>query len=209
MDIGADVAVVGPALAVLDADLSFEVRGPAKSTKDAKKQQHMYAAAKEARSLLGLSLPQAQILGELFGGRLSLLDPPRAVSIASLISFLAQWDGQRHLYDQICRVWSTAYQVLAAGHPGAQGDFNFRLFMDGPVASLRRKPARARVIVRNLDVGLNVDAIVSMVHDYTQRMVEELFIKGPQANPQDNPEYHVVSQAAAAAQPPSATFLPS
>ena len=40
--------------------------------------------------------------------------------------------------------------------------------MDGAVARLRRKPARARVIVRSLDLGLNADALVTMVHDYTQ-----------------------------------------
>jgi hypothetical protein len=49
------VAVVGPSLKVLDADLAFEVRGPARSSKEARKQQQKYAAAKEARSLLGES----------------------------------------------------------------------------------------------------------------------------------------------------------
>lgn len=49
----ADVALVGVPLSVLDADLSFEVKGPAKSAAEAKKQQQKYAAAKEARRLLG------------------------------------------------------------------------------------------------------------------------------------------------------------
>jgi hypothetical protein len=49
----ADVALVSPALAVLDADLAFEVRGPAVSAREARKQQAKYAAAKEARGLLG------------------------------------------------------------------------------------------------------------------------------------------------------------
>eukprot|EP00887_Chlorella_sp_A99_P003983 scaffold11.g3983.t1 len=187
VDVGADVALVGPALAVLDADLAFEVRGPARSTKEAKKQQHKYAAAKEARSLLGLSLPQAQVLGELFNGRAALVDPPRPASIAALVAFQAAWDGYPQLYDQALHVLNTAYQVLAQGMRGA-GDFHFRTFMEGPVARLRRKPARARVICRNLDVGLNADGLVSMVHAYTQRMLEELFIKGPQANPHDSPE---------------------
>lgn len=44
---------MGTPLSVLDADLSFEVRGPAKSAAEAKKQQFKYAAAKEARRLLG------------------------------------------------------------------------------------------------------------------------------------------------------------
>ena len=55
----ADVAVVGPTLKVLDADLAFEVRGPARSSKEARKQQQKYAAAKEARSLLGESCGKA------------------------------------------------------------------------------------------------------------------------------------------------------
>ena len=49
----ADVALVAAPLSVLDADLSFEVRGPAKSAAEARKQQQKYAAAKEARRLLG------------------------------------------------------------------------------------------------------------------------------------------------------------
>ena len=250
----ADVAVVGPSLKVLDADLAFEVRGPARSSKEARKQQQKYAAAKEARSLLGescgtpqpamhacvhalrvpplsmpccypchasltnslfrrsifaclpppcprpttagLSLPQAQVLAELFGGRNALLDPPRPATIKQLIAFQAHWDRHPHLYDQICQVssagsvqtiacqhvkwsstkiavsagaaaaatctlegvlpslnshcplaalqvWNTAYQVVAQRQRGV-GDFSFRAFVDGPVARVRRKPARAR-----------------------------------------------------------------
>jgi hypothetical protein len=40
-------------------------------------------------------------------------------------------------------VWTTAYQVLAQRQRGV-GDLDFRAFMDGPVARVRRKPARAR-----------------------------------------------------------------
>ncbi|KAL4421597.1 hypothetical protein ABPG75_010888 [Micractinium tetrahymenae] len=189
----ADVAVVGPALRVLDADLAFEVRGPARTAKEARKQAQKYAAAKEARSMLGLSLPQAQVLAELFGGRGALLDPPRPATIKNLIAFQAAWDRHPALYDQICQVWNTAYQVVAQRQRGAAVDFCFLAFMDGPVARVRRKPARARVIMRNLDVGLNVDDLVTMLHDYTQRTLEEMFIKGPIANTRDNPEYQVES----------------
>ncbi|KAL4450201.1 hypothetical protein ABPG77_010870 [Micractinium sp. CCAP 211/92] len=189
----ADVAVVGPALKVLDADLAFEVRGPARSAKEARKQAQKYAAAKEARSMLGLSLPQAQVLAELFGGRSALLDPPRPATIKNLIAFQAAWDRHPALYDQICQVWNTAFQVVAQGQRGAGADFCFRAFMDGPVARVRRKPARARVIMRNLDVALNVDGLVTMLHDYTQRTLEEMFVKGPIANMRDNPEYQVES----------------
>lgn len=44
------------------------------------------------------------------------------------------------------QVWNTAFQVVAARQrAGAEAaDFSFRAFMDGPVASVRRKPARAR-----------------------------------------------------------------
>jgi hypothetical protein len=49
----ADVAIVGPALSVLDADLAFEVCGPAKTSREARTQQQKYAAAKDARSMLG------------------------------------------------------------------------------------------------------------------------------------------------------------
>ncbi|KAI3429707.1 hypothetical protein D9Q98_005792 [Chlorella vulgaris] len=188
----ADVAVAGPPLKVLDADLAFEVRGPARSAKEARKQQQKYAAAKEARSMLGLSLPQAQVLAELFGGRGALLDPPRAATIKHLIAFQAHWDGHPQLYDQLCKVWNSAYQVVAQRQRGG-GEFSFRAFMDGPVSRVRRKPARARVIMRHLDVALNADGLLHMVHDYTQRTLEELFIKGPLANTRDNPEFLVES----------------
>ena len=52
----------------------------------------------------GLSLPQAQVLAELFGGRSALLDPPRPATIKQLIAFQAHWDRHPHLYDQICQV---------------------------------------------------------------------------------------------------------
>lgn len=205
-------------------------------------------------------------------------------------------------------MFNTAYQLVAqrlggAAFASACSDFSFRAFMDGPLARVRRKPARARcaplrhaacarhacsaalepepaglracsaagppvmpaplssppnpcsrsVIVRTLDVGVNADAVVNMLHDYTavrrglglggvegggmrgergnrpprplpshqrpavpahvvdpppslrtpsrhpshhppcmtraQRTLEELFIRGPVANPRDNPEY--------------------
>ena len=41
------------------------------------------------------------------------------------------------------QVWNTAYQVVAQRQRGV-GDFSFRAFMKGPVARVRRKPARAR-----------------------------------------------------------------
>lgn len=52
----------------------------------------------------GLSLPQAQVLAELFGGRSALLDPPRPATIKTLVAFQAYWDRHPHLYEQICQV---------------------------------------------------------------------------------------------------------
>lgn len=47
------------------------------------------------------------------------------------------------------QVWNTAYAVVAARQGDGVGvagaaDFSFRAFMEGPVARVRRKPARAR-----------------------------------------------------------------
>jgi hypothetical protein len=47
-----------------------------------------------------------------------------------------------------------------------------------------------------MDVAMNVDAAITMVHDFTQRALEELVIKGPVANPKDNPEILQVRSAA-------------
>jgi hypothetical protein len=183
-ELSADVGVVGPALDVLDADIGFEVRGPARSAKDARRQAAHYAAAKEARKLLGLSLPQAQVLAELFNGAASLLSPARSASIAGLISFVASYERFPQTFQSLCRVIDTAYHVLAQ----AQGrtdvaDFSFIQFLAGPVARMRRKPARTRVVVRSVDVGIDVDAVVTAIHDFTQRTIEELIVKGPLTDP--------------------------
>jgi hypothetical protein len=193
VDIKADVALVGPSLGVLDADLAFEVRGPATSAKEAKRQQAKYAAAKQARGLLGLSLPQAQALSMLFNGKNPLIDPQSAsagpVSIRSLISFQALHEKVPKVYRQLCQVLNTGYQVVTEGRRDPQEDsFDFLAFMEGQLWKVRQKPARARVIVRSLDVPLSVDSIVTAIHDWTERTLEEVFIKGPQSHPDETVE---------------------
>ena len=182
----ADVGVVGPSLGVMDADIGFEVRGPARSAKEARKQQALYAAAKEARNLLGLSLPQAQVLAELFSGTGALLDPPRPASIAEFITFQAAYERFPTLYRQLCGVIDTAYHVLAQaqGRGPEVSEFSFIDFLAGPLQRMRRKPARTRVVVRSVDVDVNADAVVTAIHDFTQRAIEELIVKGPLLDPQ-------------------------
>ncbi len=53
VNLSVDLALVGPSLMVLDADVGFEIRGPSKSAKDARKQALRFNAAREARRLLG------------------------------------------------------------------------------------------------------------------------------------------------------------
>ena len=181
----ADVGLVGPALAVLDVDIGFEVTGPAKSAKEARKQQAKFEAAKEARTMLGLSLPQAQILSELFGGKHSLMQPSRVASISNLIAFKAKYDAHPKLFEQLCSVINAAYHMFAKKVSQADvSDFSFKEFMDVSVALVRKKPAKARVVVRNLDISVNADAVVTAIHDFTQRAIEELVIKGPMSDPQ-------------------------
>lgn len=48
-----EIAVVGPPLSCLDADLAFQASGPAAS-RDARQAAQMNAAAQEARGLLGM-----------------------------------------------------------------------------------------------------------------------------------------------------------
>lgn len=184
IDLQADVALVGPALGVLDSDLAFEVRGPATSAKGAKKQQSQYAAAKEARSLLGLSLPQAQVLSALFSGKNALVNPPGPVSIRSLITLQAHLERTPKVYKQVCQVINTAYQVITQGKVDPNREpFNFLSFMEGPLWKVRQKPAKARVIVRSMNIPFNADAIVTAMHDFTQRSLEEVYIKGPLHHP--------------------------
>ena len=180
----ADVGLVGPALTVLDADIGFEIQGPERSTKEASKQKAKYEAAKEARNMLGLTLPQAQILSELFGGRYAMLSPPRPASISNLIALKARYDAHPKLFDQLCTVVNAAYHIFAKKL--AQADvleFSFKEFMDVTVSRVRKKPAKARVVVQNIDISVNADAVVTAIHDFTQRAIEELVIKGPMSDP--------------------------
>ena len=48
-----DIAVVGPALSALDADLAFQDPRTATKAKDARKNAAHFAAAQEARNMLG------------------------------------------------------------------------------------------------------------------------------------------------------------
>lgn len=52
----------------------------------------------------GLSLPQAQVLAELFRGRDAVLELPHSVSIFQLIALQRHFDGQPQLYAQLCQV---------------------------------------------------------------------------------------------------------
>ena len=176
----ADVGLVGPSLSVLDVDVGFEVLGPSKSEKDAKKQQHLFEAAREARNLLGLNLPQAQILSELFYGPAAILKPPRVASISNFIALKASYDAHPEIFRQFCSVVNAAYQVLAQNFSQVDvSDFSFLEFMEGPVSRMRKKPAKARVIMKEMDIAVNADAVVTAVHDFTKRAIEELIIKGP------------------------------
>jgi len=181
----ADVGLVGPSLAVLDIDVGFEVLGPSKSEKDAKKQQHLFEAAREARTLLGLNLPQAQILSELFNGPSAILKPPRVASISNFIALKASYDAHPDILKQFCSVVNAAYQVLAQNFSQVDvSDFSFLEFMEGPVSKMRKKPAKARVIMKEMDIAVNADAVVTAVHDFTKRAIEELIIKGPMPDTQ-------------------------
>eukprot|EP00890_Picochlorum_soloecismus_P005506 jgi/Picsp_1/5957/NSC_03313-R1_hypothetical protein CHLNCDRAFT_56574 [Chlorella variabilis] len=181
----ADVGLVGPSLSVLDIDVGFEVLGPSKSEKDAKKQQHLFEAAREARNLLGLNLPQAQILSELFYGPSAILKPPRVASISNFIALKASYDAHPEIFKQFCSVVNAAYQVLAQSFSQVDvSDFSFLEFMEGPVSRMRKKPAKARVIMKEMDIAVNADAVVTAVHDFTKRAIEELIIKGPMPDTQ-------------------------
>jgi hypothetical protein len=46
--------------------------------------------------------------------------------------------------------------------------------------------------MHDMSLPINLDALLTAVRDGTQRALEELLIKGPQANPRDNPEFHEV-----------------
>ena len=48
---------------------------------------------------------------------------------------------------------------------------------------MRKKPARARVIVKHMDISVNADAVVTAIHDFTKRSIEDLAIIGPLTDP--------------------------
>lgn len=180
-----DVIVKGPSLDVMDANIAFEVLGPASTARDARKQQAYYAAAKEARSLLGLSLPQAQLLAELFAGPNSLLENAYFPSISGIMAFQAAYERHPKIYNTLCRMFDAGYQLLAEARRYRSDvmNFSFTDFMSGPITRLRRKPARIRIIIHEMDVAVSADALVTAIHDFIQRTIEEILYKGHLSEP--------------------------
>ncbi|KFM27827.1 hypothetical protein F751_5934 [Auxenochlorella protothecoides] len=82
---------------------------------------------------------------------------------------------------ELCGVRSAGWAALARAEP-ALGPLDVRAFLDGPLAAVRRKPARLRVALSSLDAAFNLDAAIAAAHAYTRRALEELFVNGPLPN---------------------------
>ena len=78
-------------------------------------------AAARARALLNLSEGQAAALAELWGGRHSLLDKARPLSLCELCRFYVRYSRSK-LWGHLCAVWDRALQVRrrlgGEGKPG-------------------------------------------------------------------------------------------
>ncbi|KDD71381.1 hypothetical protein H632_c5163p0, partial [Helicosporidium sp. ATCC 50920] len=85
----------------------------------------------------------------------------------------------------LCAAISAGYALLARERELPALDFD--AFLRGPVAEARRKPARAKVVARRLEGALNVDALLTAVHDFTQRVLEEVFVNPPAPNSSEAP----------------------
>ena len=69
MCLAGEIAIVGPALSALDAQLAFQDPRTTVNPKEAKRNAAHYAAAQEARSMLGQLFPPFSILGSLTDGK--------------------------------------------------------------------------------------------------------------------------------------------
>ncbi|KAK9816598.1 hypothetical protein WJX72_002556 [[Myrmecia] bisecta] len=176
IQVGGEIALVGPALSAMDAELASNNSSQPVKPKDAVKAAQQHAAAQEARNMLGISHEQAVVLAELFSGRYSLLATPSPCTIVELLSFHAQHAGNARVWEHLGVVWDTALRTLSNYH-GIKQPMKFTELMDQGVAALTRKPVRARFLLTTADVAVNVDAGLTALRDYFERSAREMHAK--------------------------------
>lgn len=101
-------------LRVLGQQLATHVAGmappPSTASSGGKAGGAETTAAARARALLNLSEGQAAALAELWGGRHSLLDKARPLSLCELCRFYVRYSRSK-LWGHLCAVWDRALQV--------------------------------------------------------------------------------------------------
>lgn len=82
-------------------------------------------------------------MGELFGGRLALVAPPRPCTLGALQAYYSVFASEKRAWEQLGAVWSTAARMASKVYRGGEAP-DFLKLMDGSVAQLAKKPVRAR-----------------------------------------------------------------
>lgn len=154
------------------------------------------AAARSARELLGLTQPAAAALAEAARETMGRSRGPSPLSPSWLISLLAAFDHapagelerfSEALSDATAQLYakaiargavSAASVATASSSASAAYPVDVLKLLRGPVAELRAKPGRARAVVRRVDAGVDVDALLAAMRDYTRRVLEDLFVNG-------------------------------
>lgn len=109
-----DITVVGPSMDTIQADLIGKPLDQLASKEQTDANVVASMAAREARSLLGVSITDAGLLAEAFDGNddSRLFESQSKCSLASLCSFHRKYSGSE-VWDHLCDLWDSALQCLA------------------------------------------------------------------------------------------------
>ncbi|KAK9802713.1 hypothetical protein WJX73_010173 [Symbiochloris irregularis] len=181
-----EVSMVGPPLSAMDADLGFQMTTSADlKPRDAQTTVRQHAASQEARSLLGLSVDQAAVLGEVLGsGSFSIIpsqqaqQPGTRCSLQQVLTFCRVHLNSEQTWDQVASLVDSATRTVASFR-GCQAPPPLHALVRSHILALLRKPVRARFVVPKVEVAISVDAALSSTRAYLERSARELALKGP------------------------------
>ncbi|CAL8467730.1 g7268 [Coccomyxa elongata] len=184
LHVAGEVAIVGPAISALDADVCAAPDPSAthKNAAEAKRAAQLRATAQEVRSMLGVTLEQAGLLASLFCGPEALVDPPRPCTISQLQAMYSRCANIPHAWEPLAAVWDTALRALGKfrGVPAP----SFLSVMDN-IANLLRKPVRARLVLTRVELAMGVDAALAAMRNYFERAARELHARGGRILPRN------------------------
>eukprot|EP00884_Botryococcus_braunii_P016870 jgi/Botrbrau1/3867/Bobra.0183s0091.1 len=178
LHLAGDLGVAGASLAALDTPLPFHMGFVAGKSREAALAAEVPAAAAfEARSLLGLSLDQAAVLGDLFASKLGLLEFGKPLTLSSLQAYHQRHSRNPSVWSEMCAVWDAAASLVARS-AGMKPPPPFATLTASARSHLLLKPVLARLEITKLEVAVDVDSVLEALRSFAARTAAELAAKG-------------------------------